>query len=168
MSKLKYIALGIGAFFGGRYLLSLSRAGNKIVTTVSGQKDQITAQGIGVKVKYNIKNPTKAKIKLTPPLIKLTVNGKLLASSTMQQVDIPEAVRDEKGRIKIEAFKETGEITSTILVPWLSVIGIGPQLMSRLQSNDPNEKVKIEVETISQIYTKVGDYPYEDKTTIQL
>ena len=168
MKALKYIAIGIGTFLGGRYLLSLGRAKNKILTTITGQRDRLTAQGINILIKYNIKNPTRAKMKMTPPLIKLSVNGKLLASSTMQQVDIPTTARDAQGRIKIDAFKETGEITTKLLVPWLSIIGISPQLLARLQAEDTSEKVKIEVETIAQLYTSVGNFPYEDKTTIQI
>lgn len=168
MKAIKYIAIGIGAFFGGRYLLSLGRASKKMITTVTGQRDNITAQGINILIKYNIKNPTRANMKMTAPLIKLSANGKLLASSTMQEVEIPAIAKDANGRIKIDAFKETGEITTRLQVPWLSVIGISPQLLARLQSSDSSEKVKIEVETIAQLYTSVGDFPYEEKTIIEI
>jgi len=168
MKVIKYIALGIGAFFGGRYLLSLNRAGQKVLTIVTGQKDKITAQGISILLKYNIKNPTRANMKMTAPLIKLSFGGKLLASSTMQEVEIPENARDENGRILIKAFSETGEITTKILVPWLSVLSIGSQLLKRLQSDDPNDKIKVEVETLAQVFTLVGDYPLEETTTLEI
>jgi hypothetical protein len=168
MKAIKYIAIGLGSFLGIRYLLGLNRAKDKININVSGQKDSITAQGITLLVKYNIQNPTRAKLKLTPPLIKLSVNGKLIASSAMQSVEIPQNVKDQSGRIIIEAFKETGIITTKILVPWLAIAAISPTLVTRLQSTDPKDKIKIEVETISQVYTLAGDYPYEDVSTIEL
>ena len=168
MNAVKYIAIGIGAFFGGRYILSLNRARHKVLTIVTGKKDKITAQGISILLSYNIKNPTRANMKMTAPLIKLLFNGKLLASSTMQDVDIPLSAKDSSGRIDIKAFKETGEITTKVLIPWLSVLSISPQLMTRLQSQDPNDKIKLEIETISQVYTLAGDYPLEETTTIEL
>jgi len=166
MNAIKYIAIGIGTFFGGRYLLSLNRAKDKIVTSVTAKKDNISAQGVSVLVSYNIKNPSRANLKIRAPLIKLLFNGKLLASSTMKEVDIPESVKDANGRIEIKAFKETGNISTTILIPWLSVLSVSPQLMTRLQNS--NETIKIEIETLSQVYTLAGDYPLEETTTIEL
>jgi len=169
MKALKYIAIGIGSFFTGRYLLSLSRASNKIVITVSGEKGQLSAQGIEILLKYNIKNPSRAKLKITPPLIKLLVNDKLIASSSMQSVDIPLTVKDDKGRILIQAYKETGIITTSILVPWISLLQVSPDLITRLkQAGTDNGKVSISVETLSQAFTTLGDFPIEDKTNVQL
>lgn len=168
MKNLKYIAIGLGSFLGIRYLLSLKRAGEKVVIKVSGQRDQITAQGISIRIHYNIQNPTRATIKMTPPLIKLSSGGQLLASNTMQEVEIPSSVKDAKGRIIMNAFAETGNITTKILVPWLSVVAISPQLLTRLQSNDPADKVKIDIETFTQLFTMAGDYPYQEKTSVSL
>ena len=167
MNAIKYIAIGIGTFFGGKYLLSLNRARHKILTIVTAKRDKINAQGISVLLSYNIKNPTRANMKMRAPLIKLLFNGKLLASSTMQAVDIPQSVKDADGRIVIKAFKETGQITTKIQIPWLSVLSVSPQLLTRLQSQDAN-KIKLEIETLSQVYTLAGDYPIEETTTIEL
>ena len=168
MNALKYIAIGIGTFLGGKYLLSLNRASQKIITSVTGKKDKITTQGISVLLSYNIKNPTRANIKITAPLIKLSFNGKFLASSTMETVDIPLSAKDSSGRIVIKAFKETGVITTKLMIPWLNVLSIGPQLMTRLKSQDPKDKIQLEIETVSQVYTLAGDYPLEEITTIEL
>ena len=168
MKKLKYIAIGLGSFLGIRYLISLNRAGEKVIIKVSGERGQITAQGIGVKIHYNIQNPTRAQIKMTPPLIKLSSSGQLIASSTMQSVEIPSFVKDAKGRIVMNAFAETGNITTEIVVPWLSVAAISPQLLTRLQSKDPKDKVNIDIETFSHLFTLAGDFPYEEKTSVSL
>ena len=168
MKAIKYIAIGIGAFFGGRYLLSLSRAGNKAIVSVSGKRGLISAQGINVTLNYNIKNPSRANLKITPPLVKLLINDKLVASSTMQNVEIPDSIKDSKGRISINAFSETGNITTSILVPWLSIVTISPDILSRLQSGDTAQKVQVSIETLSHAFTSIGDFPLDDKTTIQL
>jgi len=168
MKAIKYIALGIGAFFGGRYLLSLSRASNKTIVSVSGKRGLISAQGINVTLNYNIKNPSRANLKITPPLVKLLINDKLVASSTMQNVEIPDSIKDSKGRISINAFSETGNITTSILVPWLSIVTISPDILSRLQSGDTTQKVQVSIETLSHAFTSIGDFPLDDKTTIQL
>lgn len=160
--------MGIGALFGGRYLISLSRASKKAVVSVSGKRGLISAQGINVTLNYNIKNPSRANLRITPPLVKLLINDKLVASSTMQNVDIPETVKDSKGRISINAFSETGNITTSILVPWLSIVSISPDVLSRLQNGDTSQKVQVSVETLSHAFTAVGDFPMDDKTTIQL
>ena len=168
MKAIKYIALGIGAFFGGRYLLSLSRASNKAIVSVSGKRGLISAQGINVTLNYNIKNPSRANLKITPPLVKLLINDKLVASSTMQNVEIPDSIKDSKGRISINAFSETGNITTSILVPWLSIVTMSPDILSRLQSGDTTQKVQVSIETLSHAFTSIGDFPLDDKTTIQL
>lgn len=170
MKALKYIAVGLGTFFTGRYLLSLGRANKKIVISVSGEKGQISTQGIEILLKYNIKNPSRANLKITPPLIKLLVNEKLVASSSMQSVDIPQQVKDSQGRIQINAYKETGVISTSVLVPWISLLQISPDLMTRLKqaSNSDTSKVSISVETLSQAFTPLGDFPVDDKSTVQL
>ena len=168
MKAIKYIALGIGAFFGGRYILSLSRASNKAIVSVSGKRGLISAQGINVTLNYNIKNPSRANLKITPPLVKLLINDKLVASSTMQNVEIPDSIKDSKGRISINAFSETGNITTSILVPWLSIVTISPDILSRLQSGDTAQNVPVSIETLSHAFTSIGDFPLDDKTTIQL
>jgi hypothetical protein len=169
MSKLKNIAIGVGSFFGVRYLWSLYRAKNKVLTTISAEREALTIQGIAIKLKYNIKNPTTANISMTPPLIKLLFNGRLIASSTMSEVDIPTHAKDVfNSRIKIEAGKETGDITTKIVLPWLSLLVISPELVARLKSTDPKDKIKIQVESIAQLYTAVANFPYEETITLNL
>jgi hypothetical protein len=166
MSKLKNIAIGVGAFFGGRYLWSLYRAKNKVVTTVSAKRDRVTIQGVLIEVKYNIKNPTTVNLKMTPPLIKIHINNKLIASSTMLDIDIPQPAKDINGRIIIGKHTETGSISTKILLPWISLLSISPQLVTRLKSDKEEDKIKIQVVSTAQIFTLAGNYPYEEKTTI--
>ena len=166
MGALKYIALAAGVFIGGKYLLSLKRAKEKILIDVSADRGAISTEGIELKLKYNIKNPTSANLKVTPPLIKLTFNGKQLATSSIKTVDIPQAFKDQDGKIRIKAFKETGEITTSVWLTWLSILSVSSDLVTRLK--DKGSKIKIDVETTSQVYTSVGNYPLDDTTTIEV
>jgi hypothetical protein len=160
MKALTLVALGGGAFLIGKYLLSLKHAEQKVVVTTTAKRDKITAQGINISVRYNIKNPTAGFMRMSAPLIKFIVDGKLLASSSMKLIDIPEPVRDKEGRIYIRPFSETGEIETKVLIPWLGLASVAPAFIDRLQSTDPKDKVKITVETVSQVFMPVGSFPY--------
>ncbi len=166
MSLVKYIIGGGIAFFAGRYLINLTRAGNKAVTMVNGKIDRITPQGVDVSLSYNIKNPTRSSLRMTPPLIKLSHQGKVLASSSMKTVDIPADAKDSKGRIKILPHNETGEISTLINIPYLNLVGVGIGLWNKI--NDPNQSVKLTIESNATLYTSVGVFPYDDITNIEL
>ena len=144
MSALKFILIGGAVFLGGRYLYALNRAGKKVIVQVGGRVHKVTLTGVEVVLKYNIKNPTNTGIEMAAPLISLSHNSKILASSSMALVEIPEDVRTTNGRIKIKPFKQTGEITTSILIPHLSVIGAGANLFSilkdRLNANSQDKK----------------------------
>jgi len=172
MKILKAILIGGAAFFGGRYLFSLNRAGKKVVVSVGARVHKVSLEGVQVVLNYNIKNPTKTSIEMAAPLIKLMHNGKVLASSSMALVEIPKNVRSDKG-IKILANKETGNITTSILIPTLSIIGTGANLLTilknRLKPDSENkETVKFEIETTSTVFTKIASFPYDDKTIIEV
>lgn len=168
MKVIKLIAIGGAIYFGGRYLYSLNRAKEKVVIVVSGAKDKITLQGVSILIKYNIKNPTSASMRMTPPLIRLSLEGKQIATSNMQLVDVPEKYRDSSGKILIKAFEETGEIITRLMIPWLSLLSITPDVVKRLKSTDPKDKIELKVETTSQIFTLVGQFPYEVNSSIKL
>ena len=168
MKAVKYIVIGGAIVLTGKYLLSLNRAQKKVVIVTTGKKDKISAQGISILIKYNIKNPTNATMRMSPPLIKLSVNGKLIGTSNMQLIDIPADVRDKSGKIIIRAFNETGNIETRVLIPWMSLASVGSDIIKRLQSSDKKDQITITVETLSQIFSLVGNFPYEETTTIKL
>lgn len=175
MKKLKYI-LGAGlALLGGKYLFQLHRAGKKVIVSVSGRVHKVTLEGVVVIMNYNIKNPTKGSMEMSTPLIQLTHRGILLASSSMSLVEVPETAKTAGGRIKIQPFRETGAITTSILLPTLSLLGAGtsllPQLKQRLMSGSNNQAqipILFEIATTAQLFTKIGSYPYDEKMTLKI
>ncbi len=171
MNLLTKILIGGGILFLGKQLLSLNRAGNKIALEVGGKIQKIAIEGVVVVLKYNIKNPTTSSIQMAAPLIKLSYNGRLLASSSMALVEIPEDVRSASGKIAIKPHSETGFITTSIIIPYLSLLGAGANLIRRLKDSlagKPATPVKFEIETNSTVYTKVGNYPYDETTTVSI
>lgn len=173
MKIIKNILIGAGLFFTGRYIWSLSRTGQKAVVEIDGRVHKVTFAGVEVVVNYNIKNPTRSSIEMAAPLISLSYNGTVLASSSMSLVDIPEEVRTPKDMIKILPFKETGKISTSILLPHLSILGAGANLLSQLKDrlnsgSDIIKKVKLEIITTSTVFTKLGSYPYDEKTVIEV
>jgi hypothetical protein len=168
MKVINVVVIGGVLVLTGKYLLSLRRAEKEVVIATTGKKDKISIQGISVLIRYNIKNPTQGVMRMTPPLLKLIVNGNLVASSNMQMIDIPEDARDKSGKIIIRAFQETGEIETRILIPWVNLLFLGPDLIARLKNADKNTQITIKVETISQVFTLVGSFPYEQTITFKV
>jgi hypothetical protein len=172
MKILKYIVGAGVAFLGGRYLFQLHRAGKKIVVSVGARVHKVTLEGVVVVMNYNIKNPTSSSIEMSTPLIQLAHNGTVLASSSMSLVEVPEESRSAKGRILIRPFKETGTITTSILLPTLSLLGAGakllPRLKDRLLSGSDENPITFEIATTANVFTKIGSYPYDETVTIDI
>ena len=105
--------IGAGVWIIGKasQLRAASRASKKIDVIISGERVGFNYQGVPVTLSYIIKNPTKARMEMTSPLIKFRVGGTHLASSTLSVDDIPQENRSSAGRIKIEPFAQTGKIT---------------------------------------------------------
>lgn len=156
--------IGLGAYLVSRVRANL-RASKKIEVAVTGERVGINYQGVTLKLGFIIKNPTKAKLELTHPLIKIKVGEKLLASSTIEIDAIPLQNRSSKGRIVINPFAQTEKIYTSIDVPFTSILKLGTALLQRFQSG---EKVQVEIETIAQVYTSIGNFPHDDVTKIEL
>ena len=169
MKAFTVIAIGGALFLTGSYLYKINQAQYKITIVVSGKVHKISAQGVTLIIKYNIKNPTGSTMRMTAPLITITVNGKQVATSSMQQIDIPEESRDESGKIVIRANNETGDIQTEVMIPWIGLASIAPDLITRFQSTDPKKaKTTIKVATNCRVYTLVGSFPYEQVSTIKV
>lgn len=170
MKALKMVVIGGLVFLGGRYLFTLSRAGQKAAVDASARVKGVTLEGIGLELRFNIKNPTSSRLEMAAPLIKVLYQGSILASSSLSLVEIPSHVKSPEGRIMIEPYSETGWITTPIKLPFLTLVTAGAGLVTRLKNKlDPNEDqqtIVFELETNSTIYTKVGSYPYDEKISV--
>ncbi len=167
MKTFSILAIGGLVLAAGRYLLGINNSQYKMVLAVGGKIHKLSAQGVILKVNYNIKNPTTSTMRMSPPLIRITLNGKQVATSNMRTIDIPEESRDND-RIIIRANQETGAIESEVLIPWYSLIGVAPDLVMKLMNQDGKTKLTIKVETQARIFTLFGAFPYEQNTTIKV
>lgn len=172
MNLPKIITLTSLALLTTSYAYSIYNSQYKIAITATGKIYKVTAQGLTLMIKYNIKNPTGITLKMTPPLIVLSVNNKQLATSNMQIIDIPENARDKSGKIVLHATKETGDIEAQILVPWINVAQVIPDLAKRYTTPDPDakavKKIEVKITVHSQIYTLGGRIPYEQVSIMKI
>lgn len=166
------LAIGSALFYAGRYMYRINDSQYRIVIVVSGNIYKFSIQGVTLKLTYNIKNPTATNMKMTPPLIVLSINGKQVGTSNMEKIDIPEQSRDSSGKILIQAGKETGAIETEVLLKWLDLAMISPALVKRFVNyKDPKaKKIKVKVDTSCRIYTIVGNvsFPYQQTNTIDV
>lgn len=168
-STITFIGAGIALLWGGHYFLNAQRTKNQAAVVIGAKAQEMNWQGAVISVKFNIKNPGNRQIEMAIPLIKIMYKGSLLGTSSMSEVDIPDAAKSSKGRMLIPANGETGDISTTITFPLLSMVGFGANLVAIIKNRikEEGEKVKLNVETISTIYTPVGvQYAYNDKQVI--
>lgn len=153
---------------GYQYVQNLKRIEEQVVITTNARVDKITILGVSLKVDYNIKNPTNAFLKMSAPLIRILIEKRQVATSDMNAVDIPANYRDSQNRIVIKPNQETGNISTSIMIPWVAMAGIAPELLKRLNSSDQTTKTDIEVEIKSTVYTLAGALPYSSSETFQI
>lgn len=172
MNILSILAVGGALFYTGRYLYRINDSQYRIVIVVSGNIYKFSIEGVTLKLTYNIKNPTATNMKMTPPLIVLSINGKQVGTSNMEKIDIPEQSRDSSGKILIQAGEETGKIETEVLIKWVDLAMISPALVKRFMSyKDPKaKKIKVKVDTTCRIYTNIGNvsFPYQQTNTIDV
>lgn len=168
MNSIALLSVTGALLLAGNYLYKLNKSQSKIVLVVTGAVEKISAQGVILLMKYNIKNPTSATMKMSPPLITLSVNGKQVATSDMQAIDIPEDARDDSGRIVIRATSETGQIHSRVMIPWIGLAMVAPDLIARFQNRDGKTKIAVKVVSQARVYTLVGNFPYEQISNLNV
>jgi len=167
MNAFAIMTVGGLVLAAGSYLYGINNSQYKIVLAVGGKIHKLSATGVILKVSYNIKNPTTSAMRMSPPLIRITVNGKQVATSNMRTIDIPEQSRDND-KILIRENAETGEIVTEVNIPWVNLISVAPDLVKKLQSQDGKTKLTIKVETQARIFTLLGAFPYEVSSTIKV
>ena len=171
MGIVKKILIGGVIYILGKQVFRLNRVKNKVATDVGGRIHKLGMEGVEVELKFNIKNPTSSALEMTAPLIKLSYNGKVLATSSIARLEIPEDARSASGNIKIEQQSETGFITIRTLIPYLSLLGAGANLLQRLRASMNGEEdnpVPLQVATTSEVRSNLGTFPYDDLVTIEV
>jgi len=167
MNAVTVIAVGGALVLVGNYLYGINKSQYSIALVATGRVQKVSVQGITLLVQYNIKNPSQATMRLSAPLIIISVNGKQIATSNMQTASIPEPSRDGD-KIVVRANTETGAIGSELTIPWIALASIAPDLITRFKNPDPKKKISLKVVTQCRVFTIVGSFPYESVSTIKV
>lgn len=170
MSGLKYLIGGagvVGVILGTRYFIRLHRLSNKSVVEFRGRVHKLDFKGLDIALEYNIKNPTSKEVRMSVPLISLSYKGSVIASSAMDATEIPETSKDKDGRIVIAIHKETGFISTHVLIPLLSIPTVAKDLIVKLNAPE-REKLKFSITTTATIYTDGKEFPYDDTQIIKI
>lgn len=151
---------------GYQYVQNLKRIEEQVVITTNAKKDSISIQGVKLLIEYNIKNPTNAYLKMSPPLIRVLIEKSQVATSDMNAVEIPAEYRDNQNRIVIRPNQETGNIATYLTIPWIALAGLAPEIFKRLSSpdtgtKDQSNKIDVEVELKATVFTLAGALPYQ-------
>lgn len=153
--KFGWILLGgAGLFFGGRYLMQMNRLENELETVITAKIHKLSLSGITLRVDVQLKNPTKGKIKMNYPFVKILHDGKTIGSSQSvnQEVEIPSF-----GEARIEAVMIELPYSQLLLNAW--------NMAQLIQEGKP---VAVQVKVLSSLKMLWGDQPYEEVKEITL
>jgi hypothetical protein len=152
MGKWTKIAIGTGivAAIGGgiAYVMRLNRLAEELVVVPTVMLHKVDLTGIWLRVDVVLKNPTRAKVKMNFPFIKLLYKDAVIGSS--------QAVSKE---ITIPKYGETVINAIMIQIPLMGVFSLGSEILSAIQSQSP---IKLGVRTLTTIDLGWKKFPYED------
>lgn len=152
MGVLKKILIGTGitAAVAGvvTYVRRLNKMSNELVVVPTVKVHKIAIDGITLRVDARMKNPTRTKLKIKFPFVKLIYKDSVVGSS--QSVD-----KD----IEIPAFGEAQVDAMMVQIPFLGLFSIAGDLIKSLQDGSA---VKMGVKTMSLINLGWKKLPYED------
>ncbi len=158
MGLLKKILIGTGitAAVAGvvTYVRRLNKTANELVVVPSMMLHKITLQGLVIRVDVKLKNPTRTKLKMKFPFIKLIYKDNVIGSSNAVDKDI-----------LIPAFGEAIADQIMVEIPLLGVFSLAGELLKSINSG---ESVKLHVRTLTSIDLGWKKLPYEDSQEITL
>lgn len=153
--KIGWVVLGgAGLFFGGRYLMRLNRLNTELETVMTAKIHKVSLAGITIRVDVQLKNPTKGKIKLKYPFVKIQHEGKTIGSSQAvnQDIEVPSF-----GEARIEAIMIDITFSQLLINAW--------SMYKLVKEGKP---VVVQVKVLSSIKMLWGDNPYEYTQDITL
>ncbi len=158
MSLLKKILIGTGiaalATGAVAYVRRLNKTATELVIIPTAMIHKISFSGVSIRVDVKIKNPTKSKIKMTFPFVKLIYKDNTIGSSQVVPKDI-----------LVPGFGEAVIDKIMIDIPLTGIFSLAGDLVKALQSG---EGVKLNVRTLTTIDLGWKKLPYEDNKEITL
>lgn len=152
MSAAKKIIIGTlvaGAITGGViYASRLNRMSDELVVVPTVRVHKIAGDGITIRVDARIKNPTRSRVKIKFPFVKLYYKDTVIGSSQAVNKDI-----------EIPSYGEAVVEAMMVNIPFLGLFSLAGDLIKSLQDGTG---VKVGVKTMSMINLGWKKIAYED------
>jgi hypothetical protein len=152
MGAAKKIIIGtivVGAIAGGVvYASRLNKMSEELVVVPTVRVHKIAADGITIRVDARLKNPTRSRVKIKFPFVKLYYKDSVIGSSQAVDKDI-----------EIPSYGEAVVEAMMVNIPFLGLFSLAGDLMKSLQDGTG---VKVGVKTMSVINLGWKKVPYED------
>lgn len=145
-----FIGTGIVAAIGGgvAYALRLNRLAEELVIVPTVMLHKVSVSGIFLRVDVQLKNPTRAKLKMKFPFVKLLYKDAIIGSSQAVDKDV-----------QIPAYGETNISEMMIQIPLAGVFSLGGEIFSAIQGGTA---IKLGVRTLTTVDLGWKKFPYED------
>jgi hypothetical protein len=144
--------IGIGAFAGWTYVKNLKKAQAELQIVPKVSLNQLSWDGLTIKIDVLLKNPTKGSFSIKFPFVKLLYKDTVIGSS--------EAINKE---IKIPAYGQAMIDKILVQIPMTNVFSIAFTLIKALISGG-NETITIR--TLTTINLGIIKLPYENKQEV--
>lgn len=152
MGKWTKIAIGTGivAAIGGgiAYVMRLNRLAEELVVVPTVMLHKIDLSGVTLRVDVVLKNPTRAKVKMKYPFIKLLYKDAIIGSSQSVNKDI-----------EIPKYGETSISAIMVQIPLAGIFSLGSEVFSSIKSGT---SIKLGVRTLTTVDLGWKKFPYED------
>lgn len=152
MGAVKNIIIGtaiVAVVAGGvTYASRLNKVATELVVVPKVMIHKLGLDGLTLRVDARLKNPTRTKLNIKFPFVKLMYKDSLMGSSQAVNKDID-----------IPAFGEAQVDSMMVNIPLLGIFSLAGELLKSLQSG---EAVKLAVKTMSLINLGWKKVPYED------
>ncbi|MFZ5553561.1 MAG: hypothetical protein ACOZCO_10620 [Bacteroidota bacterium] len=144
------VGTGVVAAIGGgvAYVLRLNRLADELVVQPTVSLHKVAVNGIFLRVDVRLKNPTRTKLKIKFPFVKLLYKDAVIGSSQATDKDI-----------LIPAYGEAEVTGIMIQIPLLGVFSLGGELLTAFQQGT---EVKLGVRTLTTVNLGWKKFPYED------
>lgn len=155
MANSKWIWLGAGGLalaMGIPYLINLNRLSVELETVTKVSIYKVKLDGVELKIDVILKNPTNGSITIKYPFVKMMSEGKVFATSEVNDQDI-----------NLKEFSQTVLPAIFIKLSWINLATTLPSLLKKLRNNEP---VNIQVKTITTINGRIP-YSKEDNIAIE-
>jgi len=140
-------AIGGGLIAGAAYLFRLKRAGAELESIVKANIFKLDLNGLVLRLDVQLKNPTKTKLKIKFPFVKLIYKEATVGTSQVTSKDIT-----------IPAYGEAVAEKIMITIPARNIFSVSAGMIKSLLTGEP---IKLSSKTLTTIDLGWKKLPYE-------